>query len=79
MAKMQVNIEMDHVTKEEDHPNLRFVQPNRKGWWIVCIFPSSSGLKPTVTCFYFFITEFTGKKSLPSEVRLPIKKVKIIN
>ncbi|XP_020616196.1 pheromone-processing carboxypeptidase KEX1-like isoform X2 [Orbicella faveolata] len=31
MAKMQVNIEMDHVTKEEDHPKLRFVQPNRKG------------------------------------------------
>ncbi|XP_020608563.1 RNA polymerase-associated protein LEO1-like isoform X2 [Orbicella faveolata] len=31
MTKMQVNVEMDDLTKEKDHPTIKFVQPNRKG------------------------------------------------
>ena len=80
MAKTQVNIEMDHViTKEEDYPKIRFVQPNRKGWWTVCIFSSDSSLNPAVKSFCFCITAFLDKKSLSSEVRFSIKRVQIIN
>ena len=39
MAKMQVNVEMEDLTKEEEHPAIEFAQPNRKGWWVVCVFP----------------------------------------
>ena len=49
MAKMQVNVEMDDLTKEEDNLTIEFVQPNRKGWWTVCVFPSD--LRPALKCF----------------------------
>ena len=57
MAKIEVNVEMDDLTKNEDHLAIKFAQPSKKGWWIVCIFPSC--LMTALKCFYFCATSFT--------------------
>ena len=57
---MQVNVEMDDVTKKEDPPTIKFVQPSRTGWWIVCIF--RSWVEPALKCFYFCLMAFMDIK-----------------
>lgn len=63
MAKMQVNVEMDDLTKEDDHPTVKFLQPNRKGWSgysAYLLIPFPSGHKPALR--YFFLLACTSKK-----------------